>query len=178
MIVRPFSQVFDPKKVFEIQNAQYRDTILLADVVPAASSKVGRVSISNLGHFFSMYITGSFETLKLNAVPAIVDDGVSYLSGQLIDGAGQRKLFSDRIPFDLFLSPGRRKSVLSTTLATDPVGGVLYQPMELEYLWAANSDILLDVQNTSSTPLHYEILFHGVRLLSNAAADRCRQQQG
>ena len=166
MVVKPFSQIIDPQKVFDMQRRQYRETILLADTVPALQSKVGQVSISNLGHFFSMNMTGSFETTVLSG-GVIVDSGVNYLSGQLIDSAGNKKLFSDRIPLNILLSPGRRKSANSTTvLTTDPVGNSLFYPMELEYLWAANSTILLDVYNASTTPVSYEIAFHGIRIVS------------
>jgi len=177
----PLSQVIDPAKVFELQRVQYRDSILLADVVPAASSKLGSVGVSNLGHFYCMFITGTFETIQGAAGP-VVDSGVSFLSGRLEDGAGNRKLFSDRIPLDLFLSPGRRKSATSAAVVTDPVGNNLFYPIELEYLFGENTNILLDVANTSDVPVHYEIMFHGVRLISNAAAEACRkklqQQQG
>lgn len=168
MVIKPFSQIIDPAKVFEIQKKQYRETILLTDTVPAGQSKVGQVSISNLGHFFSMFMTGSFETLTM-PVAAIVDSGVNYISGQLIDAAGNKKLFNDRIPLNILLSPGRRKSANSTTvLTTDPPGNSLFYPMELEYLWSANSTILMDVLNQSNTPITYEIAFHGIRIVTAA----------
>lgn len=179
----PLSQIIDPAKVFELQRVQYRDSILLADTVPANSSKLGSIGVSNLGHFYCMFVTGTFETLWTNAVPAIVDNGVSALSGRLEDGAGNRKLFSDRIPLDLWLSPGRRKSTTSTGVLTDPVSNNLFYPVELEYLFGENTNILLDVVNSSNADIHYEIMFHGVRIISNAAAEACRkkllqQQQG
>lgn len=164
MVVKPFSQRINPSAVFEIQNVQYSEKLLLADTVPANSSKLGKVNISNLGHFFCQFITGSFSTIGTGAG---IDSGISYLSGQMIDGAGQRKLFNDRIPFDLFLSPGRRKSANSATPVTDPDSNNLFYPIEFEYLFTANSDILIDVVNSSDQDNDYEITFHGIRIVSD-----------
>lgn len=166
MIVKPFSQAINPEKVFALQNQQYSERLLLADTVPANSTKLGKVNVSNLGHFFCMFVTGSYTTLYDNAGnPG--DNGVVSLSGQLIDGAGQRKLFNDHIPLNLWLSPGRRKDLSSAGVLTDPVGNNLFYPIELEYLFTANSDILLEVVNNSDNDNEYEICFHGIRIISN-----------
>ena len=166
MLVKPFSQAIDPEKVFGIQNHQYSERLLMSGSVPANQTSLGKVAVSNLGHFFCMFVTGTFTSLASPA-GAIVDTGVSYLSGQLIDGAGQRKLFNDRIPLDLWLSPGRRRDVNSTTVLADPLGNNLFYPIELEYMFTANSDILLELVNTSDEINYYEICFHGVRVISD-----------
>lgn len=166
MLVKPFAQRINPEKVFALQNYQYQEDLIMQDEVAAGATKMGKVGVSNLGHFFCMNITGSFSSLA-SPVAAIVDTGITYLSGQLIDGAGQRKLFNDKIPFDLFLTPGRRKDVNSTTPLTDPIGNNLFLPLEFEYLFTANSDILLEVENTSDETNYYEIRFHGIRIISD-----------
>ena len=165
MVVKPFSQRIDPQKVFDIQNHQYSEKLLLADTVPANSSKLGKVNVSNLGHFFCQFVTGSFTTIGGGAAN---DSGISYLSGQMIDGAGQRKLFNDRIPLDLFLSPGRRKDAVAAGAAAS---NNLFFPIEFEYLFTANSDILLDVVNASDQENSYEICFHGIRIISDMVVD-------
>lgn len=165
MIVKPFSQAIDPEKAFNLQNNQYMERLLMRGTIPAGQTGIGQVSVSNLGHFFCMFVTGTFSTLKLNGA-VIVDTGISYLSGQLIDGAGQRKLMNERVPLDLWLSPGRRKDGNSTGFLTDPGSNSLFYPIELEYLFTANSNIVLDVVNTSDTPNSFEICFHGIRLIS------------
>lgn len=170
MLVKPFSQRIDPDKVFDIQNHQYTEKLLLADTVPANSTKLGKVSIANLGHFFCQFVTGSFTTIGTGAG---VDSGISYLSGQLIDGSGQRKLFNDRIPLDLFLSPGRRKSNLAGAAASG-----LFFPIEFEYLFTKNSDILFDVVNTSDQDNEYEIVFHGIRIVSDMVVSNMVQSGG
>lgn len=166
------SQIIIPEKVFELQNAQYRDIIFLAGLVPAGSGGTEfSVNVSSEGHFYSQFVTGTFETIASPAGP-VVDTGVTYLSGQLRDGT--RNLFSDRIPLDLLLSPGRRKSATSTTVITDPVGNSLFVPIELEHLWTVNSNITMNIANTSDEPVRFEIAFHGLRIVSSAAASACR----
>lgn len=168
MVVKPFSQRIDPNEAFSMQNSQYMERLFMQVTIPAGQTNIGQVAVSNLGHFFCKFITGTFTTLARSA-GAIVDTGVSYLSGQLIDGAGQRKLFNDRIPLDLILTPGRRKSATSTTVLTDPVSNSLFYPIELEYLFTANSTIILDVVNNSDEANSLEICFHGIRIISSMA---------
>ncbi len=165
MQVKPFSQIIDPEKAFSIQNNQYMERLLMRGTIPANQSGLGQVSVSNLGHFFCMFVTGTFSTLRIVG-GNITDTGISYLSGQLIDGAGQRKLFNERIPLDLWLSPGRRKDQNSINFVADPNSNSLFYPIELEYLFTANSNIVLDVVNTSDTPNSFEICFHGIRVIS------------
>jgi hypothetical protein len=170
----PFSQVVNPEKHFEVQNAQYRDIILLTGTVAALSGGTDfSVNVSSLGHFLCQFITGTFETIAIPAA-AIVDTGVTYLSGQLKDGA--RNLMSDRVPLDLLLSPGRRKSATSTTVVADPVGNSLFYPLEFEYLYLVNNNITMNVANTSNQACNFEIAFHGLRIVANSAADEVRKK--
>lgn len=163
--MNPLVKKINAEDMFNLQSRQYSERLLIQDTVAAGTTKLGKVSISNLGHFFCTHITGSFSSLASPAA-AIVDTGIDYLAGQLIDGAGQRKLFNDRIPFSLWLSPGRRRDSSSTTVLTDPESNNLFYPIEFQYLFNANSDILLDVENESDEDNTYEICFHGIRLVS------------
>ena len=158
-----FKQRISPQAIMKIQNHQYQEKLLLEDTVPANSSKLGTLNVSSLGAFYCLYFTGSFETLFDDA-GAIKDDGVSHLRGKLIDGSNSRSLFNDYIPLDLFLTPGRVKSSLSTTVLTDPVGNSLFYPQPFQYLFAINSDINFDVKNDSDTELTYSIVFNGIRV--------------
>jgi hypothetical protein len=170
----PHSQVIVPAEIFEVQNAQYRDVIPLIGVVAAGSGGTDfNVNVSSDGDFYCMFITGTFEALA-NPAGAVVDTGVTYLSGQLKDGS--RNLFSDRVPLDLVLSPGRRRSALSTTVIADPVGNSLFYPMEFEHLWVVNSNITMNIANTSNVDNHFEIAFHGWRLSTSAAAQSLRNR--
>lgn len=165
MIVKPFSKIINPDEVFNIQNRQYTEKLLMTATVPANGTFPAKVNVSNLGHFFCMNITGTFSSLYDNG--AVVDYGISFLKGQLFDGAGMKKLFNDRIPLDLFLSPGRRRDINSTTVLTDPESNNLFYPMELEYLFGANTSIVLEIENSSNEDNYVEICFNGFRIISD-----------
>jgi len=179
-MARVFSQRLNLEALYRLQNVQYSEKLLMADTVPAGQSKLGKTAISNLGHFLCLQVTGHFQTVKAGGTgvpPAnIVDDAVNHLRGQLVDGAGNRKLFNDYIPLDLWLSPGRERDNRATNVIA-PDGAIitasapypLFYPMEFEYLFSANSEILLDVKNDSDKDISYEIAWHGIRVLSSLA---------
>ena len=181
-------QRIDSNKILDIQKFQYAERILLSDTVYAGQSKLGRVAISNLGAFLCQMITGNFQTAVLHVGSGhYEDDGISHLRGQLIDGYGNKKLFNDYIPLDLWLSGGRTKYVnatingaaqlaISNNLVADggnaaqaAASNNLFYPIEFEYLFSENSEIQLDVKNDSSVDLQYNICFHGIRILSSTA---------
>jgi len=149
-------------KMFSVQDKKYRETLYATDTVPAGESKLQKINTSNVGDFLVLFITGSFTTLRV-INDAIVDVGVCFLSAQLKDGNSQTLLFNDFIDMQLWVSPGRVKSVLSTTLLTDPPAGYFLYPLEFEYLFSKNSDILIDVKNTGNTPNTWKLAFHGLR---------------
>jgi hypothetical protein len=166
----------DASRAFSLQNQQYAEKLLMTDTVPVMTGdRLGRVSISTLGNFLCTSITGDYQTLA-TANSVAVDDGVCHLRGQLIDGNGNRKLFNDYIPFDLWLSPGRVKSAAANnTLLDYSFGGTTYAlradaghqlffPMPFKYLFAVNSEILLYVKNDGTQAMTYNIAFHGIRI--------------
>lgn len=174
--MKTLNKKIDSRNLFDIQRYQYSEKIVLEDTVAAGSSKMGKVGVSNIGHFLCLYITGKFTSLKTGGAGNGIDTGISYLKGLLYDGAGQRKLFNDYVPLDLWLSPGRvRNATASNTYQPDGVIGIapasnqLYLPIEFEYLFQANSDILLDVKNSSDKSIDYSICFHGIRIKSENA---------
>jgi hypothetical protein len=164
------NEKIDPGKILNLQKYQYAERLYIHGQVPANTSRVGTVTVSNLGDFMCQFITGSFTTLALN-IAAIVDTQVNYLSGQLIDGNGNKRLFNTRIPFQLLLSPGRRKDATSSTVLTDPVGNNLFYPLPFEYLFPASTQIQMDVNNTSDTDNYYEITLHGFRVLGKTTLE-------
>jgi len=149
-------------KMFSVQDKKYRETLYATDTVPAGESKLQKINTSNVGDFLVLYITGSFTTLRV-VDEHIVDVGISFLSAQLKDGNSQTLLFNDFIDMQLWVSPGRVKSVLSNSLSTDPPAGYFLYPLEFEYLFSKNSDILIDVKNTGNTPNTWKLAFHGLR---------------
>jgi hypothetical protein len=179
-ILRVLSKKINTRESFLIQNSQYSEKLLLSDTVPASSSRIGKVAISTLGNFLCQFITGHFQSLALTNTDHVVDDGISHLRGQLIDGTGNRKLFSDHIPLDLLFSPGRTKSVAaenrltaySTYADLAAPSNALFFPMEFEYLFAVNTYILFDVKNDSDVALSYDMVFHGIRIMDRSTSTR------
>lgn len=173
MSIKVLAQKLDADNLFGVQRVQYSEKIVLEDTVAASSSKMGKVSISNIGHFLCQFITGKFTSYYSGGTGTGIDTGISYLKGLLFDGAGQRKLFNDYIPFDLIFSPGRvRNASASNTfqpdgaIVTSSGSNGLYIPLEFEYLFQSNSDILFDVKNSSDRAIDYSLCFHGVRIKS------------
>lgn len=136
-------KLVDSNTLLTIQRKQHSEILILSDIVPANSVKLGKRSITNSGNFFLKSITGKFQT---------TNGGECHLLGQLADSTGNRTLFSDFCPLDLFLSPGTE-------------GNRYLNPFDFEYTFNANSDILFEVKNTSEVNLKYTIAFKGIRLL-------------
>ena len=178
--IRAFSQQLNAATMLNMQSVQNSEKIPLSDTVPAGSRKMCRAGISNYGDFLCLFITGVFDTLnkvKVAQVDHVVDDGVNYLRGQLSDSIGQRKLFTDYIPFTLWVTPGRRKSSVAENNLLDVAGvanqaspgNQLFYPEEFEYIWASNAEIIVDVFNDSAVDLTFDLCFHGIRILSETA---------
>jgi hypothetical protein len=171
-----FSKILDPEKILDVQNLQYTEKLLLEDEVPASSMEMAKVNISSLGHFYSLFLTGKFTTLKevTDEVPIVVDTAICYLRGKLIDGSNTKPLFNDYIPLDLFLSPGRTKSDLSAAFLTDPVSNSLFYPQPFQYMFTVNSEIQFECKNDSNYKNKYWIVFHGVRFPARQTEKRRR----
>jgi hypothetical protein len=198
--IRAFAQQLNANALLKTQSVQQSEKIILADSVDAGQRKLCRASVSNYGDFLCLFITGSFVTMNkytLSSQDYLIDTGVDFLRGQLSDSIGQRKLFNDFIPFSLWVTPGRRKSATALNNVT-PVPSLanpqiavcepsnqLFYPQEFEYIFAANREILLDVYNDSNnvsapfsgTTLSFEIVFHGIRILSDTAVSGVREMR-
>lgn len=175
-MIRVFSEKINAAALLSGQNRQYSEKLVMSDTVPAASSKLAKVAVSNLGHFLCLQLTGSYTAVYTSG-GSNVDDGVCHLKGQLIDATGNRRLFNDYIPLDLLLSPGRVRTnaaanaiiAVAGVADTAPAGNALFYPLEFEYLFSANSEILLDVKNDSNYAVDFAICFHGIRVIASAA---------
>jgi hypothetical protein len=174
MSINVFQNQIDAGYLRQNQNKQYSEIVLLSDTVPANSTKLGQTAISSLGSFLCQFITGTFNCLY-NDQTAVIDQGVCFLLGQLIDSTGNRKLFTDFVPLNLFLSPGRQKDNTAANVqgtaeagvvnAADP-SGMFLNPLEFNYLFSKNSDISMEVKNISNVDLSYNIAFHGILLVN------------
>ena len=199
-MIRAFSKGLDAAALKKTQSAQHSEKLIISDTCPANTSKQSAAAVSNYGDFLCLQITGSFETLvdlDPQGTSTIIDSGIDYLKGRLIDGVGQRKLFTDYIPFHLWLTPGRRRSANQLVLNTyvgdpgtqqtfDSTGVVvipavapvyneskgshgLFYPEEFEYIFSNSSQIIVEVVNSSNVALSYDIVFHGIRILNSGS---------
>jgi hypothetical protein len=165
------NEALSSEKLGSIKRRQYADKVILSGTVVAGATTRFTASITSLGDFYSLFITGRFTTLAL-AGNDIVDDGVCALRGSLIDGTGSRKMFNDFIPLDLLFSPGRIKSALAennsvdfgTVLRADPANNLFY-PYEFQHMFDVNSTIIFEVKNDSDADNSFDLVFHGLRLL-------------
>lgn len=174
-----FNKLISASKRFNLQTIQYTERIPLSGTVPADGvSHSFPANVTNLGHFFCLFMTGKYETLSkvtFNAVDKIVDDGICHLRAQIVDGGnGEKLLFQNYAPLDLFLSPGRERSataennlldVSNYALRADPAPQ-LWNSTEFNYMFSANSDIIVRIKNDSNVDLNFDMLFYGVRRLS------------
>lgn len=170
-----FDNLIDTAKRFKLQNAQYTERIPLSGIAPAGGGGLPfKANVSNLGHFFCMFMTGHYETLSMvtvNQVSKIIDDGICHLRMQMEDGGtGQRLLFTDYAPLDLFLSPGRIRSAraennlldVATFASKADNAPQLFKETEENYLFTANSDIICRIKNDSNVDIAFDILFYGI----------------
>jgi len=163
---------------------QYSEKLILTDSVAAnAGQQLAAIDISSLGHFMCEFITGHFSTLRSitdgSGTTHIIDDGVNHLALKLVDGQGNRNLFSDFIPADLLLSPSRVKDALAENNYTDVLytsttiakvadrSDNLFMPFRFPYIFATNSRIMVYASNNSNTACSYTIVFHGYRIIDD-----------
>jgi hypothetical protein len=158
-----YNEILLSDVLHNVKSNQFWNKVVLTGEVAANSTEVEQVNITNLGDFLCLYITGSYTTLY-ESNGNIIDTDICYLSGQLIDGTGNRKLFEDFIPFNLFLSPGRVRSQYATNENANPSNS-LYLEMPFQHLFDKNSTIILNVKNSSNTTNYFSICFHGIRIL-------------
>lgn len=164
--MNPLQTSYKPDLIMKLQTRQYNDKIVLSGEIEAGQSNIITADVSNLGHFYTTYFTGDFSTLILDQ-GAIVDDGVSHLRGQLRDGSNSKNLFSDYVPLNLIMSPGRAKNANSTNVLTDVASNNLFYPFPFFYMFTVNSKIILEAKNDSNTKNYVNLILHGVRVIKD-----------
>ncbi|HSW65487.1 MAG TPA: hypothetical protein VLH56_19580 [Dissulfurispiraceae bacterium] len=151
-------QTLDAAALLNQQSKQRFDVLSITDSVDASGSKIGSVFVGQSGSFFCTHITGRFSSLS----GAANDSGLCYLRGQLKDGVNT-PLFDSHIPFDLWMTPGRVKSLAAAGSDSNP----MYLPMKINHLFAAGQTIFLDVRNDSPFANSYTVMFWGIRIFGN-----------
>jgi len=160
-MLNPYHEKIDISRIIQLQNYQYQNALYLEEEVPASSQLDAAVSITSIGHFMLLSMTGSYTT-KIADSPA-VDDNINHLFVQLVDGANHRELFDDYIPANLFLSPGREKVLAGVDI---PVSSPLFLEYPFIYTFPLNGQILVRIRNDSDYANTLRIMFKGIRIFN------------
>lgn len=160
-------KTINPSEAIAVQQLQYPDKIPFSGNIPAGQSLVLRANVSSLGIFICQRITGDFETKTLDGA-TIVDDGICRLRAKLTIN-DNRALFSDFVPLNLFLTPGRVRAAgiyyknAAGTIQADPSTSLFY-PNEFVNSFSMNTDILFEIKNSSTADNYVNILMSGIRI--------------
>lgn len=160
-MLNPYHEPIDISTIIDLQNHQYQNALFLEETVAPNSNVDAAVNVTALGHFMLLSMTGDYTT-KIADSP-VVDDGIPHLFVQLVDGSNQRTLFDNFIPANLFLSPGRVKSVAGA-ISADNRSDQLFLEYPFIYTFPLNSQILVRIQNNSDYENTLRIMFKGIRI--------------
>jgi hypothetical protein len=172
-----------PLEMLELQQVQHMDSIPLTAIVPALAAggtAYASVSVGSHGAFRALKVMGKFSTLYEDPgqAGAVTDDGVCHLTGKLSDQNANLPMFADFASLDLWLTPGRvRRGGVALPF---PAGGVIAPsnplniPMLLDYIFAPNNTIGLELKNDSNTAQYVEIVLWGRRLKDTASKRTAR----
>jgi len=156
-------------QIKDLQRKQHFNAIIIQGTVPKLANGgalTAKFNLASYGDFLCNDITGSYSSLVEDQAAA-VDDGVCHLSAKLSDGQGGIQLFDDFIPLNLFLTPGRQRTM---GVLVDAAGGVpnvslpMFFPKYLVHLFPANNDIVLELRNDADWENTFKIAFWGTRI--------------
>jgi hypothetical protein len=155
-MINPYHQRIDIDQILELQAHQYQQSLYLEVEVEANSSVDGIVNVTSLGHFMNLHITGDYST----ATSESADDDICRLRGQLIDGANNRELWTNPIPLNIVLSPGRAQSIA----AAGSVSNQLYLVFPFVYTFPLNGQIIMRLFNDGDYVNRARFVFTGIRI--------------
>lgn len=147
---------FNAAALLDQHSRQYAYWYYSSAVIAANSTLAVNMTISSDAHFRCCYITGTYTT----QVAGPADGGANGCSLLLTDTGRALRLFNQRIPCSLFMSPGRQRV---SAIAGDP-SNQLFFPIEFNYTFLASSTIELDWQNNLDYANECKIVFMGYKL--------------
>lgn len=159
-MLNPYHSRIAVRDILQLQQYQNQESLFGSVTVPAESVVDAAVNITSYGHFMLLYMTGDYTT----KVAGPLDDGICRVSVQLIDGINNRNLFSDPIPADLFLSPGRRQILPGVGAASQELR-ILYP---FVYTFQMSGRIIFRVRNDADYENIVRIMFTGIRIFPEA----------
>lgn len=174
--MKMLSRPINANKVKDIQIVQYANFIHVKGTCPKVDDG-GTINallkISNIGDFLTSKITGTFTSIveDPNNAGNPADDGTNHLSVKITDTGNSIELTDTHIPMDLFLTPGRVRKMgvnvdaAGAGIAPDP-SQPLFWPVNMEYIFAANTEINFEFKNDSDWANDFAICLHGTRIRS------------
>lgn len=157
-MINPYHDRIEIDRVLELQEYQYQNTIPVVVTIPANSQVDQPVNVTSLGHFMLLYFTGDYTT-KVADDP-VTDDGICAQWIQLFDGSNQRALFTEPVPANLILSPGRRQVLPGVGNASES----LFLVFPFVYTFPMNGQILVRVRNEADYENVVRMQFTGIRI--------------
>lgn len=121
---------------------------------PTGGAAEAQINISSSEHFYSEFVTISYNTLDAGGL----DDGVTHLSVQIRDSAGSLTLTDQQVPLELLAAPGRQRT---TAVAGDPSLPLHIQGFPFPYLWEASGNIIMDFRNNIDADQVVNVAWHG-----------------
>lgn len=158
-MINPYHERIDIDGVLRLQASQHQQTLPLEREVDAATQIDAVINVTSLGHFMLLFFTGDYTTKYLDGEVA-GDDGICHTWIQLIDGSNMRELFSEPVPCNLILSPGRRQILVGAGEPSQP----LYMVYPFVYTFPLNSQIIVRIRNDSDYSNIVRMAFTGIRI--------------
>lgn len=151
------------KEYLQVQRYQNQYALYLTDTIAAGATRLASVAVSPEGDFLCQHITLSYTTV--DGGPA-ADTGLDYIRARIIDGNGQKPLFSDLIPLGLWGTPGRRKSLAAGGSDSNQIQVVF----PWEYMFISQGSIIIEARSDATAADNsYSIAFWGIRVNSNVS---------
>lgn len=126
----------------------------IKDDVDSSSQKIPQKTIQSGFHFWSEFLTLTFNTLD----DAGSDDGVCHLSSKFFTGANEQALGNDFISLSTIAIPGRQRAI---GINGDPSNAIHTQGLPMPYLWEATGSIGMQVACDSVVANHFEAVWTG-----------------
>lgn len=117
----------------------------LSSTIAGASSDLPQKQIQNGFHFWSEFLTITYNTL---ADGGAADDGVNRFTAQFKSGANQIGLSNDLIDLATIATPGRQRTV---GIAGDPSQPLHIQGFPWPYLYEATGSIIVDLRKSGTS---------------------------
>jgi len=161
-MINPYHEKIDIQQIINLQSVQHQTTLYMENEIPAQSNIDMAINITSLGHFMNLFITGDFTT-KIEDDP-VTDDGICQIYLQLFDGTNSRELFTEPVPANLILSPGRSQIISGVGDASEPLR--IFFPFV--YTFPMNGQIIMRAYNNADYVNRVRITYTGIRIFPDS----------